>query len=264
MSQLRIFLDASVMKFAVDRRIVAWKEKVTFNWGGREMTAPVTRWGEDFPHERAHPVMREHSLTIPLIAHLARRERIELMTHTEALSEFWGLPATRDPRGLFLGAPVDRASDPISYSPVVIGGVKTPEQRRYDFLSSLTHPRFLELQRVTGANNPGPRRANQLADAFHIWTAEEAGADYLLTTDLRLVRSAATNRPEKPRIGVVAPRQLIRELLRKRRVIRLRDVVSWAWFQYRTKGRGPSEHPDEQLLDMSRRLRDHEDNRRGR
>jgi len=174
------------------------------------------------------------------------------MVHAEVLSEFWGLPDTRDPRGMLLGAPVSRAPNPIRYSRVVVGGLRSPKQLRQGFLESLTHPRFLELQRVTGANNPGPKRVNQLADAFHIWTAEEANAYAFLTTDLTLVQSAQHNRPEKPKVPVLSPRALAGHLLRDR-ILRLGDAASWVSFRLRTKGRAPELHPHEQLLDLSRR-----------
>jgi len=246
-------MDTSVLKHAVDRRIVSWSEDQTVNWGGQEFTTSVVRWGEDYPQTRAHPELLTHLVWIPLIAHLARRQRVELLVHFEILEEFGGLPKTRDSRGLFLGAPLGQAPDPINYGRIVAGGPKSGEKHQLEFLDGLRHPRFLELQRVTGANNPGPNRRNQLADAFHIWTAEEARVDYFLTTDLSLVRSAKTNRPEKPRVPVVAPQTLMVDFF-MRRVLRVTDVISFTWYHFRTKGRGPAEHWEEQLLELSRRV----------
>lgn len=250
-----VVLDACTLKHAVDRRIVAYRRKKSIEWGGSTVTATIWRWAEVFPWARLDSNLLSHVILLPLIAHLARKKRIVLMAHPEMLGEFCGLSETNDPRGRFLGAPIQKAPDPLRYSRMILGAGLTAAEHRFLFLDGLSHPRFLELQRVTGANNPGPKRPNQLADAFHIWTAEKAEADFFLTTDLKLVKSAAVNRPEKPTVSVVAPQELVARL-RRDRVLRLRDIASWGIYRWKTKGRGPANHPQEQLLDMSRATAD--------
>ena len=249
-----VFLDTSVLKHAVDRRIVSRTEEKTVQWGGQDSTISITRWEEEFPNEREPESFRRHLVLISLIAHLARSRRVRLAVHGEVRHELWGLPKARDTRGLFQGAPIERAPDPTWYSRIVVGGVKKPKDHLREFLEGLDHTRFLELQKVTGANNLGPKRLNQMCDAFHIWTAEEGNADFFLTTDLRLVKSASSDRPEKPRVSIVSPMELVTALFTKR-ILRLRDFITWALFELRTKRRGPENHPEEQLLDISQRTK---------
>lgn len=250
---MRVLLDASVLRHSIDRRIIARGIEKTITRGGKDITVPLTRWREEHPGEKTDRELRKHIRILPLIAHAAKRRQLELFVHAEILVEYWGHPGMPDTRGIFQGAPISTARDPVRYSRVIVGGSESADELQASFLAGLGHPRFLELQHVTGANNLGPRRRNALADAFHLWTAEAAGMDCFLTTDMKLVRAAATNRPQKPRVRVVTPVGLTTELL-QRRHIRVRDAMAWAWFYWRARGAGPKSHPFEQLLELSQRL----------
>ncbi len=78
--------------------------------------------------------------------------------------------------------------------------------------SDREYPRFLELRKICGANQGSSVNENQLIDAFHIWCAEEAGATYFLTCDLKL-RNLIRNRTQNPlRLELVAPTELLAAL----------------------------------------------------
>jgi hypothetical protein len=81
-----------------------------------------------------------------------------------------------------------------------------------NFLKSITHPRFLQLQRACGAFQGDSVKENQLADAFHIWCAEAANASHFLTTDFTLANLVRRHRTAPPQVRVVAPSELLDEL----------------------------------------------------
>jgi len=88
-------------------------------------------------------------------------------------------------------------------------------------------------------------------DTFHILWAHCAQADYFLTTDMKLVRSVHAQCKHPLSIAVIDPRSLITDLPRTR-TLRLRDFVSYVVHQVRTRGRGPENHPLEQLKKVIR------------
>ena len=58
-----------------------------------------------------------------------------------------------------------------------------------------------------GKNRPNP---NQLKDAFHIWCAESAGANYFLTGDFKLIDLVSRQKKCSLKTNVVKPSELIR------------------------------------------------------
>jgi hypothetical protein len=96
---------------------------------------------------------------------------------------------------------------------MVGGGKKVDHQ--FDFLCSLKHERFVELQRATGAfqgEDQLPNR-NQLLDAFHLWCAESANAKYFLTMDDKLAKVVAKSKKVTPNVTLVRPRNLLAALI---------------------------------------------------
>ncbi|MFO1300789.1 MAG: hypothetical protein U1F17_10475 [Burkholderiaceae bacterium] len=67
--------------------------------------------------------------------------------------------------------------------------------------------------RRSGALKTGSKRSrNLLADIFHVWTADESGADFLLTLDARLCRAVRGQPQLRLRVKVVQPSKLITEV----------------------------------------------------
>jgi hypothetical protein len=94
------------------------------------------------------------------------------------------------------------------------------------FLRSITHPRFMELRTAVGAVETAGHFDNQLADAYHVWCAEEAGARYFLTTDYKIGKSIAHHYFHTT-VDVVTPSELLRDLTRRK------DIGWWDRFQAR-------------------------------
>jgi hypothetical protein len=249
-----VFLDTSVLKHSADRLIRGRRRKVTRYWGDTPVTMDVTQFVEVYPNARVTgPLIEEFSL-LPLIAGLAKTDRVRLVTHAEVRAEFWRLPKTDDPRGQFYGAPIEWGPDPLNYGRIMAGWSaihKTDLQ--LDFVKGITHPRFQELKLATGANPGSGTYKNQFLDAFHIWCAEAASAKYFLTTDLKLVRLISRYKSHPPACRVITPAQLITALIANRD-IRLRDAVRFLIRSFRARRHPVSNHPSEQLLALGKRL----------
>lgn len=223
----KVFLDTNALKYAAARLIRASRYPKIFKWGDTEATIPVTRWYEDYPNEKLPWRQRLETVVLPFFAWLAANDRLHLLGNTEVNIEFWRLPKTDDPRGLFYGAPIDWVETPITYNRIIAGGFQTAREHQLTFLAGLRHERFLQLQKATGAYQGAQKKnANQLLDAFHIWCAEGASADFFLTLDHKLLRHLAQHRRYPPKMECVSPRQLVMALQK-------RGAVFWSdFFRY--------------------------------
>lgn len=92
----------------------------------------------------------------------------------------------------------------------MFGGIDTDFKRaQYEFLCSLKHKRFLQLQRATGAyQGPNGINENQLLDAFHLWCAEYNASDFFLTLDFNLARAVKGAKSVRT-VPVVRPSELL-------------------------------------------------------
>lgn len=205
-----VFLDASVMKRAVYYRTRAVVTQRTLQWGPTEITVPETRYeGFDPNDEISNSQMRAEAKMLPRVAGLARAGRVRFQTGIEVKMEFWGLRDTRGP-GAFDGIQIEEVESPLRHSRVMFTGWKGAGALQLEFFERIRSPRFLEMKKAFGALNPNAkRRRNLLADIFHIWTADAAGADFLLTLDGRLCRAAAGQPQLRLRTKVVQPSELI-------------------------------------------------------
>ncbi len=254
MGSLRIFLDSSALKMAVQRRIVGRSRRKTVDWGGRPTVADVVQFTTEDPTANCHPFQRREARRLPVIAWLSMQNRIDLLTHTETLWEFFGLPRTDDSFGRFFGAAVLPVESPSQYSRVLVGaGLPTPKELQGQFFASISHERFEQLKRATGAyqgNRPSP--VNELADTFHIWCAETAVADVFLTLDRDLVDLVRRHRKHPPRLKVLLPSETV-QLARGRQLFSIHDYPNYRLFRRRLL-RGRSDHPLEDWVQLGRRL----------
>lgn len=219
------------MKRAVLVRTRSTVAPKTLTWGPREITVPVTRF-EAFDTTEAIPnqVMRDEARLLPYVAELAGAGRLRLQTGVEAHEEFLGLREI-DGLGVFDGVQIEMIESPLGRSHSrMMGGVGLDARRlQREFFESIHAPRYLEMRKALGALNTGAKRSrNLLADIFHVWTADEAGADYLLTLDARLCRAVRGQPQLKLRVKVVQPSELITEVpppsLRWRLIRRLHEA----------------------------------------
>ena len=210
-----VYLDTTVLKFAVDR-IEGWAPtRKPLSWGWREFIVTVHEPAVAFPNEELpNDELKNETRLLPRVAELSRESRIELLMQQETLIELWGLPRTIDERGLFYGTPIKKISAPFEYGRVVFEAFADAGALQYDFLSRISDERFVELQKACGAyQGSKPPSPNQLRDAFHVWCAEAAGADFFLTCDLSLVRYVGRQKRYMPSVRVVKPSELLVELV---------------------------------------------------
>src|SRR6202035_657880 len=108
--------------------------------------------------------------------------RVEFLINIETQMEIWGLPNLDSETGRFYGAARRVVEAPADYNRIMFGGNASYKEEQFNFLRSLQHDRFLELQRVTGAYQGEVEiNRNQLLGAFHLWCAEHNASDFFLS-----------------------------------------------------------------------------------
>jgi hypothetical protein len=212
----RIFLDANVFKFSATQnlRFIPCNKK-TYDDKGRVTGVQLYTLGHINPNERlSNPELRKEADLLPDVALAVKRSELEAVTQLEADVETWGLPNMDSESGRFYGAPIRRVQAPIKYSRILFGwGHFDSKQLRRDFLLHIRHPRFLELQRMTGAyQGKKPPNENQLLDAFHIWCAEYNECDFFLTLDLKLIRIVSEHPKRLSGLELVRPSELLERI----------------------------------------------------
>lgn len=228
-----VFLDTTVLKAAVDTRLVLVPEPQELEWGDKKFEVDVhrpvlvnqnTKYLAQGNRERF-----EDTVALRFVAALAKERRIKLLTHREVLIELMGLPRTTGGGPRFYGAPIEQIDGPFQYGRVVFDG--TGRDYQYEFLSRVEHTRFKELQRACGAyQGPNkPLHRNQLLDAFHILCAESASATYFLTHDDSLIRVLANDAARKTTVTPITPKRLLVSLVCRRPM--------WLWSIWRERRR---------------------------
>ena len=208
MDSPKVYLDSTVLKFSATL-------EQTIDWGGRAHTVTVHDEGFLNPNDGItnNPNLKAEAELFPVIASLAREGRVSCVVESETELEVWGLPKMDSEDGPFYGAPVKRVDAPFEYGRVVFAAGERAEEMQFEFLSSITHTRFLELQRITGAyQGPGKLQRNQLLDAYHIWCAEHNRCEYFLCLDFKLQKVIARS-PKKPFVSVVTPSELLAAII---------------------------------------------------
>ena len=199
----RVFLDTMMLVYAADERLKWVRHVRHIKWGNVEQDVAVHQPTLVRPGDAFDPALKTEVRLLPLIAFMARRRRLELLSQAEAMLELWGAPSSGDARGHFYGAPITHVPGPTRYGRVVLSGV--PEtlppiattkpmsqlrHRQITFMAGLKHPRLLQLRRACGADTTRGIDPSQLADAFHLWSAEVAGATHFLTGEKKLLALA--------------------------------------------------------------------------
>lgn len=199
------------MKRAVLVRARAVVTPTTLQWGPREITVPVTSFeGFDATEGIENERMRDEARLLPYVAELASAGRLRLQTGIEAHQEFLGLREI-DGLGVFDAVPIEMIVSPLgrSHSRMMGGAGLDARKLQREFFESIHAPRYLEMRKAFGVKIGSKRSRNLLADAFHVWAADESGADFLLTLDARLCRMVQGQPQLKLRVKVVQPSDLI-------------------------------------------------------
>jgi hypothetical protein len=224
MAHIRVFLDTMMLVYAADERLRLAPRVTRIQWGGVDENIIVHDPIVVRPNDAFDAALKAEVGIVPLVALMAYRHRLELLCQAEAMMELWGAPATGDARGLFYGAPITHVPGPIHYGRVVLSGfpealpaiattkeMSQTRHRQIAFMAGLTQPRFLQLRRACGADKARGIDPSQLADAFHLWSAEVGGATHFLTAERKLLAlgsDAALRLACRP----VSPSQLVNDV----------------------------------------------------
>lgn len=207
----KAFIDTNVFKFSAIRLRRLLPRTVTVPLGGRQHEVVVHELGYINPNEAILiPPLKQEVGLLPRIATLAKNNEVTLVTHFETQLEVSKLPNSNSETGLFFGASIDLAEDPVPYCRVIGGyGCTDWRDEQLRFLGSISHKRYLEIQRIVGAWQ-GKRglNPNQLLDAFHLWCAESNRCEFFLTLDFRLEKVVRRSK-KKLSVQVVCPSELL-------------------------------------------------------
>lgn len=227
-----VFLETTVLKASVDTRLVLVPRPKVMRWGDRDITVDVhhpvyvnqnVKFLRHGQRERF-----EDTVALRFIAALAKEGKLKLLSHEEVYLEATGLPRVYGHGPLFYGAPVCKIHGPFEYSRVVADG--SGRDHQFEFLSKVTHPRYLELQKICGAfqgKDRAPHR-NQLIDAFHLLCAECSQAEFLLTLDDKLAKAIANDKTKSVKVIPIAPKRLLTTLASKRPTL-LWSILKERW-----------------------------------
>ena len=210
MPAAKVYLDTTVLKFSATELPRMQPRNTSINWGGKTFDVTVHDFIEVNPNDSISNVeLKAEADVLPHLADLGKLGVIEYIMCNETLWESWGLPNMDSKSGEFYGAPINTGQAPLEYGRIVAGGDTASRKRQYDFLCSIIHPRFLELQKMTGAYQGNqPLNHNQLLDAFHLWSAEHNDCEFFLTLDFKVIRVLGLS-PNKSRVRAVRPSELI-------------------------------------------------------
>ncbi len=197
---IRAFLDTNVLKYAVDELYRFAPRMRRIRWGAMEQDVTLHEPIILRPNERFDRTLLRETRLLPFVAFLAIRGRLELLWNIEVMIELLGLRDVDDPRGRFYGAPLTSVSAPFQYGRVIVSGSFDPlpptasikrmphaKHRQVAFIEGIRDHRLMQLRKACGAEKTHGVDPNQLIDAFHLWTAESAGATHFLTTERRLL-----------------------------------------------------------------------------
>ena len=211
-----VFLDTNLLKFSVDRLHRLFPTKQPVNWGGQTLTLDVHVPATVLPNETIdNPELKSEVKLLPRIGELGHEGRIRLLIQEEVFIESWRQKNMGDSRGPFFGSPITRVKAPVEYGRVVAAGFggRSGRDLQIDFLKGIKVPRFEQLQKACGAyQGEGKYAENELIDAFFLWCAEAAEADYFLTCDFDLIEHVKGHKRFPPKIALVKPSTLLNEV----------------------------------------------------
>lgn len=205
-----VFVDTNVLKFSATELTRFQARPTRVNWGGKGIELLVHDVVQTNPNLGIlNKTLRVEADLLPSLAELGRQGAVEYIMQLEAKLESWGLRNMDSDRGDYYGTPIRFVEGPFKYSRTVGGAGIEVVDRQFEFLKSIDHPRFAELQRMTGAyQGANEMNRNQLLDAFHLWCAEHAGAEFFLTLDFKLIKVVARS-PSKSVVRLVRPSELV-------------------------------------------------------
>ncbi|MGB6119497.1 MAG: hypothetical protein WBF87_14875 [Mesorhizobium sp.] len=213
-----VAIDTNLLKFAAVKHRVYRMRTEQVKWGKVDLDIQVReRYTVNTIALLKSNTQKRDVIFLAMIAYAAIRGHIRLFIHREVEIESWSLPGVSSASGKFFGAPFECLPDPDGpYGRIVLGGRKRAKEYRLEFLSGISHPRYLTLLKLTGGfqGHDKPLNLNQASDAFHLWCAESAAIDYFVTMDYKLVGLFEKNK-NKSNVSIVTPNTLLKSVVPK-------------------------------------------------
>jgi len=205
-----VFVDTCVFKFAATSLPRVIPRAKSLDWGNRSFEVTVHDPVTVNPNDAiANDELRAEAELLPRLAELGRVGAVRYLMSVEVLEESLGMPNMDSESGTFYDAPYEIVSAPLKYSRMMSGSKKKREEHKFNFLASIKHPRFVQLQKVTGAYQGKLKQShNQLVDAFHLWCAEHHSCPYFLTLDFKLIKVVGLS-PTKSQVSLLRPSELL-------------------------------------------------------
>jgi hypothetical protein len=208
------YLDANIFKFAATALVRLFPRKQVIHYDGKTTEHRYFEPRFVNPNDGiTNPTLKTEVSLIETVANHVKAGRLRAVADLETLFETWGFPNMDSVHRRFYGAPVGPAPPPIHVDRFVFCAGKDPLTLQRNFLRDISHPRFLELQKVTGGYQGKEGYSwNQMLDAYAVWCAEHNQCNYFLTLDFRLVRIWKTARVGASTIKLMIPSQLLAAL----------------------------------------------------
>jgi hypothetical protein len=207
-SSMKVLVDRSLERHAGTHATRMMPHSV--QWGAHQFELPVAQRSYDQPREN-ELFLREQLPYLVSLCRTAKDGKLAFFTSRELEMEafrqrtskqgYLGIDWFSGVQMINVPCPVDRFA---SWNKVIDPAVDFGKDEQLAFFRSITHPRFLHLRTTL--------EDAHLADAFHVWTAEQASLDVFLTTDKRFLNNVQ-NRLKA--IGLMVPVMTPRQLCEK-------------------------------------------------
>jgi hypothetical protein len=202
---MKILIDRNVERYAVTH--VTRMVPKTIKWGPHTSTIPVAQRSYDRPGDD-ELFIHEQLPYLVSQCNAAKEGKVEFCTSSELFLEAVRQPISKQG---YLGidflsgvtvtkipCPVDRFLGMNKIIDPLVDFGKDEQLKRFEMID---HPRFLHLRSTLGDA--------QLADAFHLWTAETASLDVFLTMDKKFLNNVYNRRKTiNSTVSVLAPKDL--------------------------------------------------------
>ena len=214
MTEIKVYVDTNILKYAASSLKRFRPRQQTLNWGGKEIDTTVHDIVEVNPNNniRNNPQLRYEVELIKDFVALEKQKNLMFCLNIETELESWGLPNMDSQTGKLYGAKVHSIEAPFKYSRVVVGWNTEPKEEQFSFIKNIQDKRFSLIQKAVGAYQGKDKwNRNQLLDAFHLWCAEHNHCHYFLTCEAKKLRKQMSNKRDFSYIPkVVSPSELLK------------------------------------------------------
>ena len=149
----KVYIETTVFKFSatVLFRLLGPREQA-INWGNGQISKH-TYYEPRYvnPNESIRDEnLRSEADLLQRISELIKKGCLTAVADIETRFEAWGLPKMDSLGGPFYGAPVGSATPPVKSDRLLFCAGHDPKEMQQHYVRGVKHPRFLELQRMTG------------------------------------------------------------------------------------------------------------------